>query len=114
MEHPKSSLTVQPTPLSSTVPENQRHHHCQPCKHRIMLKTNFDNYPKGIRFISLLEDFVSRGIFNSDGEVWKAQKPPVTSSMPAPSRTIIRKPPPSNYTLDSYRFLKVHGFGPGH
>ncbi|KAF5802723.1 putative cytochrome P450 [Helianthus annuus] len=39
-----------------------------------MLKTNFENYPKGTRFISLLEDFLGRGIFNSDGETWRAQR----------------------------------------
>ncbi|KAL8254807.1 hypothetical protein R6Q59_033028 [Mikania micrantha] len=39
-----------------------------------MLKTNFDNYPKGTRFIALLEDFLGRGIFNSDGEAWRAQR----------------------------------------
>ncbi|KAL5546775.1 hypothetical protein UlMin_006462 [Ulmus minor] len=39
-----------------------------------MLKTNFDNYPKGERFVSLLEDFLGRGIFNSDGELWKVQR----------------------------------------
>lgn len=39
-----------------------------------MLKTNFGNYPKGPRFISLLEDFLGCGIFNSDGEIWKIQR----------------------------------------
>ncbi|KAG7999182.1 hypothetical protein I3843_01G295200 [Carya illinoinensis] len=39
-----------------------------------MLKTNFDNYPKGDRFIALLQDFLGRGIFNSDGELWKVQR----------------------------------------
>ncbi|KAG2687434.1 hypothetical protein I3760_09G050700 [Carya illinoinensis] len=39
-----------------------------------MLKTNFDNYPKGDRFIALLHDFLGRGIFNSDGELWKVQR----------------------------------------
>ncbi|KAI3771920.1 hypothetical protein L6452_03092 [Arctium lappa] len=39
-----------------------------------MLKTNFDNYPKGTRFISFLDDFLGRGIFNSEGESWKAQR----------------------------------------
>ncbi|MFS7944845.1 putative cytochrome P450 [Helianthus anomalus] len=39
-----------------------------------MLKTNFENYPKGTRFISILEDFLGRGIFNSDGETWRAQR----------------------------------------
>ncbi|KAJ0042836.1 hypothetical protein Pint_18463 [Pistacia integerrima] len=39
-----------------------------------ILKTNFENYPKGDRFIRLLEDFLGRGIFNSDGELWKVQR----------------------------------------
>ncbi|KAL2501971.1 Cytochrome [Forsythia ovata] len=39
-----------------------------------MLKTNFENYPKGIRFRTLLEDFLGRGIFNTDGELWKIQR----------------------------------------
>ncbi|KAJ7976551.1 Cytochrome P450 [Quillaja saponaria] len=39
-----------------------------------MLKSNFENYPKGIRFISLLEDFLGNGIFNSDNELWKIQR----------------------------------------
>ncbi|KAG9141529.1 hypothetical protein Leryth_019065 [Lithospermum erythrorhizon] len=39
-----------------------------------MLKTNFDNYPKGPRFNALLEDFLGRGIFNADGELWKLQR----------------------------------------
>nr|AYV88882.1 cytochrome P450 oxidase CYP94D72 [Polygala tenuifolia] len=39
-----------------------------------MLKSNFENYPKGPRFISILEDFLGRGIFNSDGELWKVQR----------------------------------------
>jgi cytochrome P450 len=39
-----------------------------------ILKTNFENYPKGDRFINLLEDFLGRGIFNSDGELWRVQR----------------------------------------
>ncbi|BFG33032.1 hypothetical protein CerSpe_193060 [Prunus speciosa] len=39
-----------------------------------MLKTNFDNYPKGDRFISLIDDFLGHGIFNADGELWKVQR----------------------------------------
>ncbi|KAE8702167.1 ubiquitin carboxyl-terminal hydrolase 5-like isoform X1 [Hibiscus syriacus] len=38
------------------------------------LKNNFKNYPKGERFIWMLNDFLGRGIFNSDGEVWKIQR----------------------------------------
>ncbi|KAI4348572.1 hypothetical protein L6164_009281 [Bauhinia variegata] len=39
-----------------------------------MLKTNFENYPKGQKLISLLQDFLGRGIFNADGELWKVQR----------------------------------------
>lgn len=39
-----------------------------------MLKTNFENYPKGIRFLSILGDFLGQGIFNADGENWKHQR----------------------------------------
>ncbi|GJY63700.1 cytochrome P450 94A1-like protein [Tanacetum coccineum] len=39
-----------------------------------MIKTNFENYPKGTRFISILEDFLGRGIFNAEGESWRAQR----------------------------------------
>ncbi|XP_057785844.1 cytochrome P450 CYP94D108 [Salvia miltiorrhiza] len=39
-----------------------------------MLKTNFDNYPKGARFISLLQDFLGAGIFNADAELWIMQR----------------------------------------
>ncbi|RVX04888.1 hypothetical protein VitviT2T_012004 [Vitis vinifera] len=39
-----------------------------------MLKTNFENYPKGPQFISILEDFLGRGIFNSDADLWKVQR----------------------------------------
>nr|GEZ89143.1 cytochrome P450 94A1-like [Tanacetum cinerariifolium] len=43
-----------------------------------MLKTNFENYLKGSRFISLLEEFLGRGIFKSDGETWRAQRKTVS------------------------------------
>ena len=39
-----------------------------------ILKTKFDNYPKGTLFITLLQDFLGRGIFNSDAELWKVQR----------------------------------------
>lgn len=45
-------------------PENIQH----------ILKTKFENYPKGERFINLLQDFLGRGIFNSDGDLWKLQR----------------------------------------
>lgn len=39
-----------------------------------MLKSNFDNFPKGPRFISLLQDFLGAGIFNADGDLWIMQR----------------------------------------
>ncbi|KAM0886313.1 hypothetical protein ACQ4PT_029785 [Festuca glaucescens] len=39
-----------------------------------VLRASFDNYPKGPRFASLLHDFLGRGIFNADGEAWRAQR----------------------------------------
>ncbi|KAK1293963.1 Cytochrome P450 94A1 [Acorus calamus] len=39
-----------------------------------VLKTNFDNYPKGPRFASLLRDFLGDGIFNSDADLWRSQR----------------------------------------
>ncbi|XP_061340236.1 cytochrome P450 94C1-like, partial [Gastrolobium bilobum] len=39
-----------------------------------MLKTRFDNYPKGKTFSTILGDFLGRGIFNVDGELWSFQK----------------------------------------
>jgi cytochrome P450 len=39
-----------------------------------MLKLNSSNYPKGERTISMMEDFLGHGIFNSDGEEWKWQR----------------------------------------
>ncbi|KAK3150912.1 hypothetical protein QOZ80_3AG0239320 [Eleusine coracana subsp. coracana] len=39
-----------------------------------LLRSRFDNYPKGPRFASLLHDFLGRGVFNADGEAWRAQR----------------------------------------
>ncbi|KAJ9181414.1 hypothetical protein P3X46_009547 [Hevea brasiliensis] len=39
-----------------------------------MLKTRFDNYPKGKPFSTILGDFLGRGIFNVDGDLWKFQR----------------------------------------
>uniref|UniRef100_A0A1W7HBS1 Cytochrome P450 n=1 Tax=Scoparia dulcis TaxID=107240 RepID=A0A1W7HBS1_SCODU len=39
-----------------------------------MLKSNFENYPKGPRFRTLLQDFLGSGIFNTDGELWRMQR----------------------------------------
>lgn len=39
-----------------------------------MLKTNFDNYPKGKPFSSILGDLLGNGIFNVDGDSWRFQR----------------------------------------
>ncbi|KAJ3117412.1 hypothetical protein HDU96_006793 [Phlyctochytrium bullatum] len=39
-----------------------------------IMKTNFNNYIKGPRFISLLHPLLGDGIFNSDGEQWRWQR----------------------------------------
>lgn len=39
-----------------------------------VLKTNFDNYPKGRPFSDRLVDLLGRGIFNVDGDEWRAQR----------------------------------------
>ncbi|KAF0919678.1 hypothetical protein E2562_030929 [Oryza meyeriana var. granulata] len=38
------------------------------------LKTNFGNYPKGELAVSMIEDFLGHGIFNSDGDQWLWQR----------------------------------------
>ncbi|KAL0417614.1 UNVERIFIED_CONTAM: cytochrome [Sesamum radiatum] len=45
-------------------PENVEH----------MLKTRFDNYPKGKPFSAILGDLLGRGIFNADGDLWRFQR----------------------------------------
>ncbi|WOL16037.1 hypothetical protein Cni_G24819 [Canna indica] len=39
-----------------------------------MLRTRFDNYPKGKPFSAILGDLLGRGIFNVDGELWRFQR----------------------------------------
>ncbi|KAI3842458.1 hypothetical protein MKX03_035065 [Papaver bracteatum] len=39
-----------------------------------MLKTNFNNFPKGQPFTEILGDLLGRGIFNVDGELWRTQR----------------------------------------
>lgn len=39
-----------------------------------MLKTNFNNFPKGRPFTEILGDFLGYGIFNVDGELWRTQR----------------------------------------
>ncbi|KAJ4838165.1 hypothetical protein Tsubulata_029902 [Turnera subulata] len=39
-----------------------------------MLKTRFENYPKGKPFSMILGDFLGKGIFNVDGDSWLFQR----------------------------------------
>ena len=50
-----------------------------------ILKTNFENYPKGHVFTFYFTDFLGRGIFNSDGEQWKIQRKPAISEFSSKS-----------------------------
>lgn len=45
-------------------PENVEH----------ILRTSFHNFPKGKPFTEILGDFLGRGIFNVDGELWRSQR----------------------------------------
>ncbi|KAE8708136.1 Cytochrome P450 94A2 [Hibiscus syriacus] len=45
-------------------PDNLRH----------ILKTNFNNYPKGYFFVRVLFDFLGNGIFNANRESWKFER----------------------------------------
>ncbi|KAL4326306.1 hypothetical protein GQ457_11G003140 [Hibiscus cannabinus] len=48
----------------TAYPDNVRH----------ILKSNFNNYPKGPFFIAAFFDFLGTGIFNADGDSWKFQR----------------------------------------
>ncbi|KAJ6325613.1 hypothetical protein OIU76_012653 [Salix suchowensis] len=39
-----------------------------------ILKTKFENYPKGRPFSAILGDFLGKGIFNVDGDLWLFQR----------------------------------------
>ncbi|XP_038982247.1 cytochrome P450 94A1-like [Phoenix dactylifera] len=60
---PTATVTVAPMVFTAN-PSNVEH----------VLKTNFDNYPKGGSIVSALHDFLGRGIFISNGEQWKVQR----------------------------------------
>uniref|UniRef100_A0A453DB11 Cytochrome P450 n=1 Tax=Aegilops tauschii subsp. strangulata TaxID=200361 RepID=A0A453DB11_AEGTS len=59
--------TVQVHVLGCTVTAN-------PANVEYMLKTRFDNFPKGKRFAALLGDLLGAGIFNVDGDAWRHQR----------------------------------------
>ncbi|XP_040384429.1 cytochrome P450 94B3-like [Oryza brachyantha] len=45
-----------------------------PANVEYVVKTNFQNYPKGEYVVSVIEDFLGHGIFNSDGDQWLWQR----------------------------------------
>ncbi|KAL6640422.1 hypothetical protein ACP70R_021545 [Stipagrostis hirtigluma subsp. patula] len=45
-----------------------------PANVEYMLRTNFDNFPKGRPFAALLGDLLGGGIFNVDGDAWRRQR----------------------------------------
>ncbi|KAG0555972.1 hypothetical protein KC19_11G016500 [Ceratodon purpureus] len=45
-----------------------------PANIEYIMKTNFNNYPKGPRLISINQDFFGQGIFNADGDLWIHQR----------------------------------------
>nr|QNS30017.1 cytochrome P450 [Nothapodytes nimmoniana] len=60
-----------------------------------MLKTRFENFPKGKPFSAILGDFLGKGIFNVDGDLWRFQRKMASLEL---GRTAIR----------SYAFEVVH------
>uniref|UniRef100_A0ACD5YW16 Uncharacterized protein n=1 Tax=Avena sativa TaxID=4498 RepID=A0ACD5YW16_AVESA len=55
----------------TSVPANVEH----------VLKTNFSNYPKGPYYRERFAELLGDGIFNADGEVWRAQRRAATLEM---------------------------------
>lgn len=49
-----------------------------------MLKTNFNNYPKGKPFSAILGDFLGQGIFNVDGDHWMLQRKLAAAELMSP------------------------------
>ncbi|KZV28440.1 hypothetical protein F511_03243 [Dorcoceras hygrometricum] len=61
------SKTIHIHVLNNTITAN-------PDNVEYILRTRFDNFPKGKPFSSILGDFLGRGIFNVDGDLWRFQK----------------------------------------
>lgn len=64
-----------------------------------ILKANFANYPKGELSVSMLEDFLGHGIFNSDGEQWLWQRKAASYEF---NKRSLR-----NFVVDAVRFEVV-------
>ncbi|CAN8308947.1 unnamed protein product [Cochlearia groenlandica] len=59
---------------------------CDPKNIEHMLKTRFDNYPKGPTWQAVFHDFLGQGIFNSDGDTWLFQRK--TAALEFTTRTL--------------------------
>ncbi|KAL8162925.1 hypothetical protein V2J09_014414 [Rumex salicifolius] len=94
-----STAVLSSTPTNTSVFRRPGKVHgvltASPANVEYILKTNFPNYPKGERFRSFLEDFLGRGIFNSDDDIWRHQRK--TSSYEFNNRSL------RNFVLDCVR-----------
>ncbi|KAK8697831.1 hypothetical protein V6N13_113966 [Hibiscus sabdariffa] len=59
---------------------------CHPKNIEHVLRTRFDNYPKGPRWQAAFHDLLGQGIFNSDGEAWLVQRK--TAALEFTTRTL--------------------------
>lgn len=59
---------------------------CHPKNIEHILKTRFDNYPKGPSWQAAFHDLLGEGIFNSDGETWLIQRK--TAALEFTTRTL--------------------------
>ncbi|KAJ4795795.1 hypothetical protein LUZ62_047041 [Rhynchospora pubera] len=59
---------------------------CNPRNLEYILRTRFDNYPKGPMWQSAFHDLLGQGIFNSDGETWLLQRK--TAALEFTTRTL--------------------------
>ncbi|KAK2641536.1 hypothetical protein Ddye_023299 [Dipteronia dyeriana] len=59
---------------------------CHPKNMEHILRTRFDNYPKGPKWQTAFHDLLGQGIFNSDGETWLIQRK--TAALEFTTRTL--------------------------
>ncbi|XVF05365.1 hypothetical protein REPUB_Repub05bG0165800 [Reevesia pubescens] len=59
---------------------------CHPKNMEHILRTRFDNYPKGPHWQAAFHDLLGQGIFNSDGETWLIQRK--TAALEFTTRTL--------------------------
>ncbi|KAK2360006.1 cytochrome P450 94B3 [Trifolium repens] len=67
-ESPTNTILVQRLGARRTIITANQHNV------EYILKTNFKNFPKGKPFTEILGDFLGKGIFNVDGDLWMKQR----------------------------------------